>query len=42
VLLTLVGGLLWRRFYYGNDDLLQFSNAQENGLSWPYLSLNVF
>ncbi|TFV87778.1 hypothetical protein [Blastococcus sp. CT_GayMR16] len=34
--------LLWRRFYYGNDDLLQFEVAQRAGLSWEMLSLNVF
>jgi hypothetical protein len=37
-----VGYLLDRRFYYGNDDLLQFAAAREDGLSWPYLSLDVF
>jgi hypothetical protein len=41
-LVATVGVLLSRRFYYGNDDLLQFSAAREDGLSWPYLSLNVF
>jgi hypothetical protein len=34
--------LLWRRFYYGNDDLLQFHVADRSGLSWELLSLNVF
>jgi hypothetical protein len=34
--------LLWRRFYYGNDDLLQFTVAHRAGLSWELLSLNVF
>lgn len=34
--------LLWRRFYYGNDDLLQFEVAERAGLSWKMLSLNVF
>ena len=34
--------LLWRRFYYGNDDLLQFQVAQRAGLSWEMLTLNVF
>ena len=34
--------LLWQRFYYGNDDLLQFQVAQRAGLSWEMLSLNVF
>ena len=34
--------LLWRRFYYGNDDLLQFEVADRAGLSWEMLSLNVF
>jgi hypothetical protein len=34
--------LLWNRFYFGNDDLLQFLVAREHGLSWRTLSLNVF
>ncbi|MGY1807357.1 hypothetical protein ACI8AF_08295 [Blastococcus sp. SYSU D00669] len=34
--------LLWRRFYYGNDDFLQFLAARDHGLSWETLSLNVF
>lgn len=34
--------LVHRRFYYGNDDLLQFRVADEVGLSWELLSLNVF
>ena len=37
-----VGILLRRRFYYGNDDLLEFAAAREKGLSWSYLSLNVW
>jgi hypothetical protein len=42
VLVAAVGLLLSRRFYYGNDDLLQFAAAREDGLSWPFLSLDVF
>jgi hypothetical protein len=34
--------LLWPRFFYGNDDLLEFSVARDEGLSWTTLSLNVF
>ncbi len=34
--------LLQRRFYFGNDDLLQFRVASRAGLSWEMLSLNVF
>lgn len=41
-LVATVGVLLNRRFFYGNDDLLQFSAAREDGLSWRFLSLNVF
>ena len=37
-----IGALLRHRFFYGNDDLLQFSAAREDGLTWEYLSLNVF
>ena len=28
--------------FYGNDDLLEFTAARTGGLSWSYLSLNVF
>jgi hypothetical protein len=43
VLLTgAVLALVWQRFYYGNDDLLQFSVARDKGLSWTLLTLNVF
>jgi hypothetical protein len=41
-LLTAVAAMLWRRFYYGNDDLLEFSVARDHGLSWTTLSFNVF
>jgi hypothetical protein len=41
-LVATIGWLLWPRFFYGNDDLLQFSAAREDGLTWEYLSLNVF
>lgn len=34
--------LLRRRFYYGNDDLLEFVVARDHGLSWTTLSYNVF
>jgi hypothetical protein len=37
-----IGVLLRQRFYYGNDDLLEFAAAREKGLSWSYLSLNVW
>ena len=41
--LTLTAGaLLSRRMFYGNDDLLEFTAARTGGLSWSYLSLNVF
>ncbi|WP_369140015.1 hypothetical protein [Modestobacter versicolor] len=45
LLAVLVGidvALLWNRFYYANDDLLQFAVARDEGLSWTTLSLNVF
>ena len=43
VLLTgVLVALLWRRFHYANDDLLQFSVARDEGLSWQTLTLNVF
>ena len=41
-LLAAVAAMLARRFYYGNDDLLQFFTARDRGLSWDLLSLNVF
>jgi hypothetical protein len=41
-LVAVAAAMLWQRFYYGNDDLLQFSVARDNGLSWATLSLNVF
>lgn len=41
-LVAAAGVLLSRRFYYGNDDLLQFTAAREEGLSWAYLTLNVW
>ena len=41
-LVAVLGLVLAPRFYYGNDDLLQFEAAREHGLSWRLLSLNVF
>lgn len=41
-LVAVTAGVLWFRFHYANDDLLQFRAARADGLSWPYLSLNVF
>jgi hypothetical protein len=42
VLVGASAAVLARRFFYGNDDLLQFSTARVEGLSWRYLSFNVF
>jgi hypothetical protein len=36
-----IGSLLARRFFYGNDDFVQFAAARD-GLSWRLLGLNVF
>ena len=42
VLVGTSAALLARRFFYGNDDLLQFATARVDGLSWRYLSFNLF
>lgn len=41
-LVTAVGVLLADRFYYGNDDLLQFGSARDHGFSWTTLTQIVF
>jgi hypothetical protein len=41
-LVAVAGFLVSRRFYYGNDDLLEFTGARQDGLSWQYLSSIVW
>jgi hypothetical protein len=36
------GFVLARRFHFANDDLLQFVVARDEGLTWDYLTLNVW
>jgi hypothetical protein len=41
-LVAAAGAMLAERFYYGNDDLFQFTMARDQGLSWTTLTQNVF